>query len=212
MAKSSMAKNQSVPPTHGTVSHGKLIVVIVAAALVVVLAFASAFAWPGWALNKTDDAVSTQQTTSEPTKPTIQATKLPDAASELLKAMPDSVLNYARTKAKGTEAWSSASPLEEYTVTYSTGTKAKDVTLIVAQWSDADAAKKQYDSLTGALSGKDISSGNVKVSGKTTGSYVVKTDANNAKKAAAVWQNDTVVFQVTGAKDAVRRFYPQFPL
>ena len=96
-----MAKTQSPSYPHGSsASRGKLIVVMIVAALVVVLALLSAFVWPGWALNKTDEVTKVQQqTAAEPTKPSIKATALPDDASELLKAMPDSVLNYARTKA-----------------------------------------------------------------------------------------------------------------
>ncbi|KFI47249.1 hypothetical protein [Bifidobacterium biavatii] len=208
-------------------SHGKLIAVVVAAALVIVLALLSAFVWPGWALNKggsqtTQSSGTNSQSSSsgtdskkeeeEPTTPSIKATALPDNASELLKAMPDSVLNYARTAAAASTTWTAASPLEEYTLTYSTGDEAKDVTLIVAQWSTADSAKKQYDSLAGALTGTELGSGTVKVSGQSTGNYVAKTDANDDTKAVAVWRNDTVVFQVTGAKAGVERFYPKFPL
>ena len=121
-----MAKTQSPSYPHGSsASRGKLIVVMIVAALVVVLALLSAFVWPGWALNKTDEVTKVQQQTAiEPTKPSIKATALPDDASELLKAMPDSVLNYARTKAGASETWKSASPLEEYTLTYSTGKSA----------------------------------------------------------------------------------------
>ncbi|MFC5221680.1 hypothetical protein [Bifidobacterium leontopitheci] len=181
-------------------------------AAVVVLALLSAFVWPGWALNKTDEVEQVQQQTAkEPTKPSIKATKLPDDATELLKAMPDSVLNYARTKAGTSETWQSASPLEEYTITYSTGTKSKDVTVIVGQWSDSDTAKKQYDALAENLTGKELKSGNVKVSGKTTGTYTVHADADG-KQATALWQNDTAVFEVTGGKESVLRFYPSFPL
>ncbi|KAB8288074.1 hypothetical protein DSM100688_1184 [Bifidobacterium ramosum] len=205
-------------------SHGKLIAVVVAAALVIVLALLSAFIWPGWALNKsagsstqqTNGTTSSQNSTSkeeeEPTTPSIKATALPSDATELLKAMPDSVLNYARTKAEASTSWTTASPLEEYTVTYSTGDSAKDVTLIVAQWSTADSAKKQYAALSGALTGEELGAGTVKVSGKATGSYTAKVDANDDAKAIAVWQNDTAVFQVTGAKAAVERFYQSFPL
>lgn len=87
-----------------TQSHGKLIAVVVAAAVVIILAVLSAFVWPGWAIQKNDGTSTTTQNSqqktesSEPTKPTIDATALPDDASELLKAMPGSVLNYARTK------------------------------------------------------------------------------------------------------------------
>ncbi|NMM95121.1 hypothetical protein [Bifidobacterium oedipodis] len=203
-----------------TQSHGKLIAVVVAAAVVIVLAVLSAFVWPGWAIKKNDTTAETGQSqsqtqnqqSSEPTTPTIDATALPDDATELLKAMPDSVLNYARTKADASTNWSSSSPLEEYTLVYSTGDTAKDVTLIAAQWSSADNAKTQYDALVAAQTGEEQASGNVKVSGNTTGAYVVKADANDDSKSVAIWQNDTVVFQATGTKEAVNRFYQQFPM
>ena len=137
--------------TQNSSSHGKLIAAVVAAALVVVLALISAFVWPGWALNKNGQAGQAGQTSqqastsngtdgdkTEPTKPSIDAVALPDGASELLKAMPDSVLNYARTKADASTTWSSTSPVEEYALTYSTGKKGQDVTLEVGQWNDGD--------------------------------------------------------------------------
>ena len=140
--------------TQTSSSHGKLIVAVVAAALVVVLALVSAFIWPGWALNKGDGASSqgttsqgASQDASEPTTPSIDAVALPDNASELLKAMPDSVLNFARTKADASTSWSGASPVEEYTLTYSTGTDGQEVTLEVAQWSQDKDAQSQYDNL-----------------------------------------------------------------
>lgn len=205
--------------TQTSSSHGKLIAAVVAAALVVVLALVSAFIWPGWALNKGGEARSqgttsqgASQGASEPTTPSIDAVALPDDASELLKAMPDSVLNFARTKADASTSWSGASPVEEYTLTYSTGKDGQEVTLEVAQWSQDEDAQSQYDNLTGAMTGKELGSGNVKVSGEATGAYSAKTDPNDETKAIAVWRNDTVVFQATGAKDSVQRFYQQFPL
>lgn len=205
--------------TQTSSSHGKLIAAVVAAALVVVLALVSAFIWPGWALNKGGEARSqgttsqgASQDASEPTTPSIDAVALPDDASELLKAMPDAVLNFARTKADASTSWSGASPVEEYTLTYSTGKDGQEVTLEVAQWSQDEDAQSQYDNLTGAMTGKELGSGNVKVSGEATGAYSAKTDPNDETKAIAVWRNDTVVFQATGAKDSVQRFYQQFPL
>lgn len=197
-------------------SHGKLIAVVVAAAVVIVFALLSAFVWPGWAMNKSaSEEQKQQQTTSakpEPTTPSIKAKELPQDATPLLKAMPDAVLNFARTESAPSANWTSASPLEEYTLTYSTGNAAKDVTLVVAQWSSADGAKTQYGTLTGALKGTDVASGDVKVSGNATGKYVVKASGGKNKTATAVWQNDTVVFQATGPKDSIQRFYSKFPL
>ncbi|WP_190973002.1 hypothetical protein [Bifidobacterium rousetti] len=193
-------------------SHGKLTVVVVAAVVAMALALLSAFVWPGWALNKDTTPKASQTQTTQPTTPSIKATALPNDATELLKAMPDSVLNFARTKASDSSTWSSSSPLEEYTLTYSTGKKAEDVTLTVAQWSTSTPAKTQYDALAKALGGKAIASGAVKVQGSATGDYVVKGGEEDTAQATAVWRNDTVVFQATGAKASVQRFYQKFPL
>ena len=95
---------------------------------------------------------------------------------------------------------------------YSTGKKGQDVTLEVGQWNDGDKAKSQYDTLAEAMTGKELGSGNVKVSGKTTGAYSAKADPDDDTKAVAVWRNDTVVFYATGAKNDIQRFYQQFPL
>ncbi len=97
-------------------------------------------------------------------------------------------------------------------MTYSTGKDGQGITLKVAQWSQSEDAQSQYDNLTGAMTGKELGGGNVKVSGEATGAYSAKTDPDDETKAIAVWRNDTVVFQATGAKDSVQRFYQQFPL
>ncbi|MBT1173821.1 hypothetical protein JS528_10850 [Bifidobacterium sp. MA2] len=187
-------------------------VVVAAAAVAIILALLSAFVWPGWALNKDVTPKADQSETSQPTTPSIKAKALPSDATELLKAMPDSVLNFARTKASDSSTWSSSSPLEEYTLVYSTGKKAENVTLIVAQWSTSTPAKTQYDDLAKALGGKTIASGAVKVQGNATGDYVVKGGKEDTSQTTAVWRNDTVVFQATGAKSSVQRFYQKFPL
>ena len=94
-------------PNTRSSSHRKLFIVIIAAVAIIVLSMMSAFVWPGWALSKQVDQ-SQQQQVAEPTKPSIDAAALPKDATELLKAMPDSVLNYARTKADASETWKSA--------------------------------------------------------------------------------------------------------
>jgi hypothetical protein len=200
--------------TQSTSSHRRLVAVVTAIAVVIILVLLSAFVWPRWAVKSSDESASTpsQSQTSKAATPTVSATALPTDASTLLKTMPDTVQNFARIKADAATDWSSANPIEEYTVVYSTGDSAKDVTLKVAQWSTADDAKKQYDALAATLTGEELGSGNVKVSGSTTGSYVVKTDAADANKASALWQNGTVVLQASGEKTAVQQFYKQFPL
>ena len=191
-------------------SHGKLIAVVAAAASVIVLALLSAFAWPGWALNHGQTSQDGEQTTQR-TSPSIKAEPLPDNASELLGSMPDSVVDFARVKAEKSTTWKDAAPIEEYTVTYSTGDDKHDVTLTVAQWTESDDAKGQYEKLSKALEGRTLASGAVKVSGGETGAYVVKS-AKGSDEATALWRNDTVVFQASGTKEDVQRFYPKFPL
>lgn len=194
-------------------SHGKLIVVVAAAALVVVLALLSAFVWPGWALNgkeRTDSRQTVEVKGND--KPSIESKPLPEDATALLKAMPDSVLDFARVTASASATWTTIPSLEEYSMTYSTGDDAGNVTLVAAQWSTADSARSQYDALTSQMTGEEIASGKVKVNGGTVGSYMVRVDADDAARAVGVWQNDTVVFQATGPKDSVTRFYAKFPL
>lgn len=194
-------------------SHGKLLAVVTAAALVIVFALFSAFVWPGWAVNKGTEDAKQQPVASNPEpSPSVKAKELPQDASPLLKAMPDNVLSFARTEAAPSANWTAASPLEEYSLTYSTGNMSKDVTLVVAQWAGGDAAQRQYQMLTQALKGQDAATGEVKVSGTSTGQYIVKTDESKGKTATAIWRNDTVVFQATGPADSIKRFYPKFPL
>ncbi|KFI44910.1 hypothetical protein GA0061078_1058 [Bifidobacterium bohemicum] len=197
-----------------TSSHGKLLVVVAAAAAVIVVALLSAFIWPGWALSHSNAPAPDPQTNvkAEPATPSIKAKDLPKDATALLKAMPDNVLNYARTEAVPSAEWTATSPLEEYTLTYSTGDETQNITLIVAQWPNQNGAKSQYTALTGALKGDDISTGPVKVSGNTTGEFVMKTAGKKGKEAVAVSQNDTVVFQATGPKKEIVRFFGKFPL
>nr|WP_201736522.1 hypothetical protein [Bifidobacterium xylocopae] len=190
---------------------------VIGAAVLVVLVLFSAFVWPHWAPRSAAPAANgTTSAGSKPSsvqpKPTIKAEPLPQDASDLLKAMPDTVGAYARTKAQAAGDWSSASPLEEYQLTYSTGDPAKDVTLTLAQWGEEGDAAKQYAALGQTMTGKELASGKVKVSGKVTGSYTEHQDADNAKRVLVLWRNATVVFRAQGPKAAVDAFYKAFPL
>ncbi|NEG95212.1 hypothetical protein GFD17_00240 [Bifidobacterium sp. SMB2] len=199
-------------PNSNSSSSRRRLIVIVTAAVIIIIALFSAFVWPGWAMKDNGGDARSLQTQSAAATPTIEASALPKNASELVKAFPDAVANYARTGVEATKDWESAKPVEEYAVTYSTGAKSKDVAMVIGQWSNSSGAKTQYDKLTAALEGDTLAHGNVKVSGANKGTYVVKTDADDDAKAVAVWQNDTVVFQVTGGKDAVMAFYQKFPM
>lgn len=187
----------------------KLRIAVGVVAVVIVLSVVFAFIWPGWAV-RSATTPSELSTASASATPTISAAALPSDASSLLSAMPDSVSNFVRKSAKTTDTWKSADPLEAYELVYSTGDTAKDVTLTVAQWSDSSAAQKQFDALDGDTQGDRLAAGNVKVDGKTTGSYVVKADGSS--NAVALWRNDTVVFRATGPKASVETLYQNFPL
>ena len=210
-AKSSVKSNQGKQPANG--GHHRLVAIaIVVVAIAVVLTLFTAFVWPGWgtAPNNADKAPSSSAAPAP--KPSIDAKALPDDASELVKALPESVLTYARMDVAATQDWASAKPVEEYQVTYSTGDTSKDVALTFAQWEDADAATEQYDELSKAMDGKELLTGNVKVSGKKTGEYRIVAADTDDTQAVGLWRNDTVVFQATGAKDDVQAIVKNFTL
>ena len=115
------ANNSSTSSKGFSASHNNLRKVIVVAAIVVVLAIVSAFVWPGWALNRQQAAQDAKTHVSSAKTPSIKAKDLPSTSTALLKSMPDTVLDFARVDAAASAKWSSASPLEEYTVKYSTG-------------------------------------------------------------------------------------------
>ncbi|NEG69620.1 hypothetical protein F6S87_03095 [Bifidobacterium sp. BRDM6] len=190
----------------------RLRVAVVVVAVVIVLSIVFAFIWPGWAIRSTTNEPLATASASASASPTISASALPDNATTLLKSMPDSVSTFARTKADAATTWQSAEPLEEYTLVYSDGTDVDDVTLTVAQWSDSDGASGEYGTLTGALTGKTIASGLIKVDGNKTGEYVVAYDGDSTDKAVAYWYNDTVLFEATGAVNAVETVFEYFPM
>lgn len=201
-------------------SHGKLIAVVAVAALVIILALVSAFVWPGWAIRgnqtATKEQSQSQSEPKEPTTPSLTPVALPQDATELLSAMPDSVLNYARISAGTSDEWKSSSPIEEYEVKYAAKQDGDEIVLHVAQWSTADEANKQYGALVAAISGKQIAKGKVNVKQDSTstavGNYTVNLDADNEDNATATWQNDTAVFQARGTTRDIKRFYQNFPM
>lgn len=132
-------------------------------------------------------------------------------ASALMEAMPGKVGAYTQIHSEVSKQWNSYQPIEEYTIIYGNGSYTNDITLIVAQWKNNADAQQCFNALDIETPGEYYTSGDVKVSGETAGSYVVKTQ-DNSSKAVALWRNDTVVFEVTGGIDAVVQFYQDFPL
>ncbi|MDE5641037.1 MAG: hypothetical protein K2I40_04915 [Bifidobacterium castoris] len=185
--------------------------VVFSVAAVVMLAILSAFAWPGWAVRHVPEPMDVPTAVAS-AKPTIDAKALPANASELLKAMPEHVSDFARTDAQATDEWDSSSPLEEYRLTYSTGDEAKDVQVVVGQWASEQEAVTQYNALTKLLEGDEIAAGNVKVNGANAGAYVVNAGGGDDAQATAVWRNDTVCVRLSGPKSSVETVFKLFPL
>lgn len=216
-AKSSMkssAKSNEGTKAPAKGNHRVVAIAIVVVAVAVVLTLFSAFVWPGWgtAPASSGDAPTSDAVAKPAVKPSIEAKALPDDASSLVKALPESVLTYARMDVTASQDWASAKPIEEYQVVYSTGDTAKDVTVTLAQWEDSDAATEQYDALSKEMAGKELLAGNVKVSGKKTGEYRIASSSTDDTQSIGLWRNDTVVFQATGAKDSVQEVVKNFTL
>lgn len=207
---SGKTSNQRAQAAQTSSTARKARVVVFVAAAVIVLAIISAFVWPGWAVRAVPQPMEVPTSVAS-ASPTIDAKALPADASELLKAMPDDVSNFARTDAQATDAWDDASPLEAYALTYSTGDAKRDVHVTVGQWSSEEEALTQYNALTKHLDGHELASGNVKVNGANAGAYVVVDDADDGD-ATAVWRNDTVCARMTGPKASVETVFKLFPL
>lgn len=217
-----MADNPSEPVSSSSDSSAhtrqrrRRIGLVIALAAVVVLVLLSAFVWPHWAVRSQEPvaqaSASASSQRSQTSSPKATAVPLADSASELLKAMPDTVGEFARVKADSDSEWSTSTPIEEYNLVYSTGRSGGDVTLHLAQWSRSEDAKALYDSQSTGMSGKELASGNVRSGGTVTGSYLEKADGNDEHKALVIWQNDTVVFRAQGQRTALEAFYKAFPL
>lgn len=193
-------------------SHRNRLIVSLIAIFVIVAAVVTAFLWPGWALKKKGGMLTNQvATTSANATPTIPPQPLPSNASALVKAvLPDSSGTYSRQSVTVTQVWESSQPIEEYVATYSNGVKGQEMTVTVAQWSTSDYALKQYQAISGQLTGKQIATGNVVVNGSQTGSYTVHEDAKDPSRAVAVEQNATALFQMTGPKDQMTDFFAKY--
>ena len=216
-----MADNPSAPLSSSPDSSAharqrrRRIGLVIALAAVVVLVLLSAFVWPHWAVRSQEPGAQTSvSASSQPSQsiPKATAVPLPGSASELLKAMPDTVGEFARVKADSGSEWSTRTPIEEYNLVYSSGKSGGDVTLHLAQWSRNEDAKALYDSQSTGMSGKELASGKVRSGGTVTGSYLEKADGEDAHTALVIWQNDTVVFRAQGQRAALEAFYKAFPL
>ncbi|WP_018143323.1 hypothetical protein [Alloscardovia criceti] len=191
------------------VSHRNRSIVIGVIIGIIVLALVSAFVWPGWALKTASNSSATA--TGQAEVVAVDPVALPENATQMQKILPDTVGSYARGEVKTTTSWEAASPVEEYEVTYTTGDSQADISIIFGQWTSAQYAKEKYDSLIVALGNQATASGKVNVGGNETGTYEIHADAEDGSKSVVVWQNDTMIFQATGPKNAVNNFFSSFP-
>ncbi|TCD54460.1 hypothetical protein EJ419_03015 [Alloscardovia theropitheci] len=191
------------------ISHKYRIIAISTIFAIIVIMVVTAFGWPGWARQEATSGSSSA--TGQESVVTATPVALPKDASALVKILPDTVGSYARGEVKETTVWKDSEPVEEYEVTYTTGDNASEIKITFAQWTSADYAKAQYDSLISGEKGAATASGKVRVGDSETGSYEVHADASDSAKSVILWNNDTTVFQAIGPKNAVNNFYSSFP-
>lgn len=205
MAKTSGASSSSA----GTARRARIVVAV--AAIIVLLALLSAFIWPGWAVRTAPQPTPVASSIASAT-PTIEAQELPEDSSDLLQVAPDHLGAYARTAVQSTDVWSQSSPIEAYQLTYSNGNAAQDITLTIAQWNTSEEAQEEYETLAKTVKGDRKASGNIRVSGETTGSYEVVVSKDDESKGTVLWRNDTVCCMMTGPLEAIETLHQIFPI
>jgi hypothetical protein len=192
----------------------RLVALIVLLALLGgVVAFA-ALVWPGFASGGEAKKPAEVAVTAPPATPTIEPVER-TAETELGKAMPASVLQFALRAETATAALEDAGAIEGHELTYADGDGdgATTVTVLVGQWATDEEAEDAYQERLAAAvgaGGDATSTGDVEVGGETVGTYAVTpVDAGSA---TVTWRNGTVVLQATGPTDVIEPFYTAFPL
>ncbi len=199
----------------------RLAVTISISSIVIVVAIVgllfSIFVWPRWTEPKTaaDKAKSPDHVPAQVQLPPATASMsvpLPANASTLLQAMPDVVGIYARKGVTPDQSWAQLQPNEEYSIKYEGSDPKNAVTVILAQWQTPESARSNYQKILSGFKGKTLRSGEVSVSGQTTGEYRFMESASDPKEGIALWRNATCIFEVRGPVDQVGNFYQEFPL
>ena len=180
-----------------------------------VVAFA-AFVWPGFAAG--DEVRQPDETvvTTAPPTPTI-APVARTATTELAKALPGAVLQFALRSEAESDAYVDVGAIEGHELSYADGAGegAAVVTVLAGQWGDDDEATAAYDELLEVAvvaGGEPTSTGDVKVDGEPVGTYAITLVAEAAGTATVTWRNGTAVLQATGPADVIEKFYTAFPL
>ncbi len=196
------------PPVSPEVFRRRRAVVFGGAVIVVILVLAAtAFGWPGWARSSRPAAPAVaQQAVPTPTIAPIE----PDDGSAFADAQPVAVAEFALTHREPASEWAQLDAMEAYELTFADGegADAKSITVTAGQWAtDEDATRAAADLIKAA--GTPTSTGEVKASGRTAGSFAMVVDGDQA---TMTWRNATAVIQATGPADRLQDFYENYPM
>ncbi|MFF2621706.1 hypothetical protein [Oerskovia jenensis] len=206
-------------PSSAVYARRRLVALVLLLALVGVVVAFGAFVWPGFAAGGETKEPAEVTVTSAPPTPTIAPVER-TAGTELAKALPASVLQFALRAEATTEAFADAGAVEGHELTYadSEGDGGLVVTVRAGQWGTDDEAGVAYDELLAAAveaGGEPTSTGDVEVDGEVVGTFAITPVApaeGAATSSTATWRNGTVVLQATGPADEIEAFYTAFPL
>lgn len=206
-------------PSSAVFARRRLVALVLLLALVGAVVALLAFVWPGFAASSGAEEPDEVTVTAPPATPTIAPVER-TATTELAKALPASVLQFALRSEAPTEAYVDAGAIEGHELTYADaeGDGATSVTVLAGQWGTDDEATAAYDELLAtavAAGGAATSTGDVEVDGEPAGAYAVTPVApvdGAAATATVTWRNGTVVLQATGPADEIETFYTAFPL
>lgn len=206
-------------PSSAVYARRRLVALVVLLVLVGGVVAFLALVWPGFAAGGAAEEPAEVTVTAPPATPTIEPVER-TATTDLAKAMPASVLQFALRAEAPTEAFADAGAIEGHELTYADaeGDGATGVTVLAGQWGTDDEAKAAYDELLAAAveaGGAATSTGDVEVDGEPAGAFAVTPVApvdGAAASATVTWRNGTVVLQATGPVDEIETFYTAFPL
>jgi hypothetical protein len=152
------------------------------------------------------DPMTVVTITQEAAVPTPQTEPIErNTPTDLLAALPDTVLGWAVSEQTKSSSMLKAHALEGWTLTYADPDSA--IVLDVGQWPDGQEAKAAYDALPGDA--EVISSGEVVVGGDEVGQYVTQQVDEDTER--TIWRNRTAVFVAEGPAGSTQDFYDAYP-
>jgi hypothetical protein len=149
----------------------------------------------------------------EITAPTFSPIK-PINDSNLVKAIPLTVMNLGLIDEEITSSLESLSPKYQYHMVYSS---AKDtsgiiVDTLLGQFLSKAKAEEAYNNLVSSIGGTQVAMFPVTVNNETKGTMVLLQDPTNPDANYAIWQNDSVVIKAYGPKNVMLNFYNAYAL